>query len=115
MEQWPEPQVPPATILHLAITSWSTHLRCLAVILPHQTMACKQDAYSLVLPPRTHLYSSSMLVECTQALTMTPSGPNLMMVHMQRNQAMRNQAMPWSCLTLDLSWPGSCRQVEAEF
>lgn len=67
MEQWPEPQVPPATILHVAITSWSTHLRCLAVVLPHQTMACKQDAYSLVLPPRTHLYSSSMLVECTQS------------------------------------------------
>lgn len=38
-----------------------------------------------------------------------------MMVYMQKNQAMRNQAMPWSCLTLDLSWPGSCRQVEAEF
>lgn len=59
MERWPEPEVPPATILHVAITSWSTCLRRLAIVLPLQTLACVQDACPHVLPTRTHLYSNA--------------------------------------------------------
>lgn len=61
MKQWPEPEVLPAAIPHVAVTSWSTCLRCLAVVIPLQTMAPMQDACPRVLPARPHLYSNSTL------------------------------------------------------